>query len=90
MPIDALPKLVRERYEVHEWRHASAILERDFPREWQEVCDVLKRFRLCKTFITTPGGRAFRLARINPSFHTDRGKAAQAIIGFPIMEVEQL
>lgn len=57
MPITALPKSVRDHYEIHEWRHASAILERDFPDEWTDVLDVLMRFRLCKTFITEPGGR---------------------------------
>lgn len=57
MPINALPQLIRDNYEIHEWRHASAIFERDFPAEWADVIDVLARFRLCETFITTPGGR---------------------------------
>ncbi len=57
MPISALPIKLRENYEIHEWRHASAIFERDFPEEWSDICDVLSRFRLCKTFLTIPGGR---------------------------------
>lgn len=57
MPISAIPAAIQAHYEIHEWRHASAILERDFPTEWNDVCDVLTRFRLCKSFITTPGGR---------------------------------
>lgn len=57
MAISALPKSVQSHFEIHEWRHASAIFERDFPSEWADVCDVLSRFRLCKSFLTTPGGR---------------------------------
>jgi hypothetical protein len=57
MPISAIPQNVQDKYEIHVWRHASAILERDFPAEWNEICGVLERFRLCQSFLTTPGGR---------------------------------
>lgn len=57
MPINALPKIILDNFEIHEWRHATAIFERDFPDEWNDVCDVLTRFRLCKSYLTTPGGR---------------------------------
>ena len=57
MPLRDLPQSIRDRYEVHEWMHATAILRSDFPDEWQDVIDVLNAFRLCKSFITTPGGR---------------------------------
>jgi hypothetical protein len=56
MTIDALPFYIRDRFEVHEWRHATAILATDFPEEWADLCDVLPRFRLCKSFITKGGG----------------------------------
>jgi hypothetical protein len=56
MPITSLPKFIRENFEVHEWRHASAILEKDFPAEWADLCDVLPKFRLCKSYISKGGG----------------------------------
>jgi len=56
MPITALPKIVQDRFEVYEWRHATAILETDFPSEWGDLCDVLPKFRLCKSFIVKGGG----------------------------------
>jgi hypothetical protein len=31
MSINSLPAFLRENYEVHEWKHATAILEHDFP-----------------------------------------------------------
>lgn len=57
MPLNALPQKILDNFEIHEWRHATAIFERDFPNEWNDVCDVLSRFRLCKSYLTTPGGR---------------------------------
>ena len=57
MPIKSFPKFIRDKYEIHEWRHASAILEKDFPSEFVDICDVLSRFRLNKSFIDVGGGR---------------------------------
>jgi len=56
MPISALPTTIRNLFEVHEWRHATAILRTDFPNEWADLCDVLPKFRLCKSYIVKGGG----------------------------------
>ncbi len=72
MPISALPQKIRDHYEIHEWRHASAILEKDFPSEWSDICDVLPRFKLCKSFITTKGGNK---SEISKWFDTHLNKA---------------
>ena len=56
MPITALPKTIQDRFEVYEWRHATAILETDFPNEWADLCTVLPKFRLCKSYIVKGGG----------------------------------
>jgi hypothetical protein len=56
MAIEHLPEFIRQNYEVHEWRHASAILKSDFPAEWQELIDILCDFRLKKTDVLAPGG----------------------------------
>ncbi len=57
MTTTELPAFIRENYEIHEWRHASAILRQDFTREYQDICDVLMRFRLKKSYIAVGGGR---------------------------------
>lgn len=62
MAINALPQFVLDHYEVLEWNHATAILERDFPQEWLELCDVLVNFRLRKSHIVQPGGRKSPIA----------------------------
>jgi len=51
-----LSKFIRKHYEVHEWRHALAILRQDFPSEHSDVCDILNRFRLSKSWIVVGGG----------------------------------
>ena len=43
-------------YEIHEWRHACAILKQNFPKEFSDICDVLTRFRLMKSSLVTGGG----------------------------------
>jgi hypothetical protein len=55
--IHSLPRHIEENYEIYQWRHALAILACDFPSEWDDICSVLGEFRLCKSFIATPGGR---------------------------------
>jgi hypothetical protein len=57
MGIEVLPEFVREHYEVHEWKHACAILSQDFPSELNDICDVLTTFRLRRSWIAKGGGR---------------------------------
>jgi len=56
MPIDNFPDFVQTHYEIHEWRHASAILKEDFPSEFLDVCNVMSRFRLKKSDLVVGGG----------------------------------
>lgn len=62
MTFDDFPQFIREYYEIHEWRHASAILVKDFLQEWQDLVTVLSSFRLHKSFIATPGGSKSKVA----------------------------
>lgn len=57
-----LPPFIRANYEFHEWRHALAILRNDFATEYSEICDVLSRFRLRKSWITVGGGRKSKVS----------------------------
>lgn len=62
MARENLAQFVRDNYEVHEWRHALAILRTDFPAEYADVLDVLTRFRLQKSWITVGGGRKSKVS----------------------------
>ena len=73
MSIDLLPKPILKNYEVHEWKHACAILKNDFPEEWEEIINLLDQFTLCKSWITVGGGRKSKVAEVIDSFLYDRG-----------------
>lgn len=62
MSLDRLPTFIREHYELHEWNHGQAILELDFPNEWNDLVEVLTGFRLYRSAIATPGGRKSSVA----------------------------
>lgn len=57
MALEDFPEFIRENYELHEWRHASAILQADFSDQCADIYDVLGRFRLLKSAIAVGGGR---------------------------------
>lgn len=68
-PLEAIPENIRDKYEVHEWRHATAILKEDYPQEWQDILAVLSKFCLCRSEIEIPGGRKSPIAcRIDEAF----------------------
>lgn len=73
MSIKLLPKFIRANYEVHEWKHASAILTSDFPSEWKDIIDLLTEFRLCRSWIKEAGGRKSKVAMAIDTFLYRRG-----------------
>jgi hypothetical protein len=62
MTIDDLPPFIRDHYEIHEWRHASAVLATDFPDEWRDIITVLTDFRLKKSAVSVGGGNKSPIA----------------------------
>jgi CRISPR-associated protein Csd2 len=51
-----IPDELQELYEVHDYRHAAAILACEFPDESQEVFTALRSFRFTKDQILKSGG----------------------------------
>jgi hypothetical protein len=73
MGVELLPKNIIKNYEVHEWKHACAILANDFPEEWKDIVDLLTQFHLCKSWITVGGGRKSAVASAIDDFLYKRG-----------------
>ena len=57
MALDLFPQGILDKYEVYEWRHASSILNIDFPEQWNDLIALLDTFELRKSSIITSGGR---------------------------------
>lgn len=55
MGLEVWPQSLRDKYEMHEWRHASAILRTDFPAEFDDISTILDGFVLKKSQIVAPG-----------------------------------
>jgi hypothetical protein len=58
-----LPQFVGDNYEVHEWKHACAILRYDFPVEFDDMMAVLTQFRVPKSSLVVGGGGKTRIAQ---------------------------
>lgn len=71
-PIAAFPEYIQNNYEIHEWRHASAILETDYPDEWASIVGVLTRFVICHSHIIVGGGGRSLISRsLDGAFYAD-------------------
>ena|ERR1700730_5107127 len=68
MGINLLPQFIRSHYEVHEWKHACAILKGDYPNEWKDIVDVLTQFRLCMSWINVGGGNKTKVSNAIDDF----------------------
>ncbi len=67
------PKFVRENYDIHEWKHASAILECDFPTEFRDLTEVLELFRIPKSSLIAGGGGKTKIAQELDRCFAERG-----------------
>lgn len=73
MSIKLFPDFIIKNYEIHEWKHAIAILNGDFPNEWKDLIDLLTAFRLNKSWISVGGGRKSQVSDSIDSFLYARG-----------------
>lgn len=73
MSIDGFPKDVLAKFEIHEWKHACAILKSDFPDEWHDLIEMLQAFQLKKTWLTQGGGNKTELAKWVDNFMRGKG-----------------
>jgi hypothetical protein len=51
-----IPPDIAELYEIHDYKHAAAILAIEFPMEFKELCEALRKFRLTVEDIKIAGG----------------------------------
>lgn len=73
MQINDFPQDILDTYELHEWRHAIAVLKNDFPAEWEDILALLRQLVLPKSWILAPGGRKSPIAEWIDGFMGERG-----------------
>lgn len=73
MALNNLPNNILDDYEIYEYKHAVAILQNDFPNEYQDIIDLLNDFVLRKSEILTAGGRKSPIAARLDGFLYQRG-----------------
>lgn len=90
MAIDSFPEFVKSHYEIHEWRHASAVLERDFPNEWNDIVGVLTNFRLLQRDVERSGGNKSHIASVIDQAFFERGWEEKAFRTRVVVDVHEI
>lgn len=65
---DRFSKAIQEKYELSDWKHATAILMSDFPNEWKDLNDLLENFEIPLEWISEPGGNKSPIAQYVDTF----------------------
>lgn len=73
MSLNLIPQNLRLKYDFEEREHAIAILTRDFPNEFKDICDCLDSFILKRSHILTPGGQKSPISKNIDNFLRTRG-----------------
>lgn len=68
-----IPDDILDLYEVHQWKHAAAILKTDFPEEFNDLVSILREFRIRKHQVVEGGGGKSDIAVSLDKQLTDRG-----------------
>lgn len=59
-----IPDKVKQLYEVYDFKHAAAILSKEFPDEFSEICATLLTFRFSSNDIIEAGGNESKIPKI--------------------------
>ncbi len=59
-----IPVEVQELYEVHDFHHAAALLAVEFPKEFEEIVQALRTFRMGTSDILIGGGNGSNIPKI--------------------------
>jgi len=61
---DYIPDDIKDLYEVHDFKHAAAILSNEFPEEFNEICEALRKFRFSVSDIIAAGGSESHIPKL--------------------------
>lgn len=83
---DYIPKDIKEKYEIHDFKHAAAILSKEFPKAFDEICEALRKFCFTVEDVTTPGGSESQIPKkfsaiLRPFGWKEEQLTAKVIVG---------
>ena len=58
-----IPNDIAYLYEIHDYKHAAAILSKEFPKEFDELCNALREFRFTEDDLKAAGGSESRIPK---------------------------
>jgi len=85
-----LPDEVARLYEVHDFRHAAAILTHEFPEEWGDICSALRTFRFTSQMIKTPGGSESEIPKLFSQLLRPRGWVKRRLTARMIVDDQEV
>lgn len=59
-----IPEDIASKYEVYDFKHAAAIISKEFTVEFNEICDALREFRFTEDDIIAAGGNESHIPKI--------------------------
>ena len=68
-----LPDDILDTYQIEERHHACSILKTDFPEQWKDLIEVLRKFKLKRSDIAKKGGNKSPISRAIDGLFFDRG-----------------
>ncbi|MCU7879064.1 MAG: hypothetical protein KZQ84_20165 [Candidatus Thiodiazotropha sp. (ex Lucinoma borealis)] len=60
---DYIPVALQKLYEIHDYKHATAILANEFPNEAREIFEALQTFRFTEEEVKAPGGNESQIPK---------------------------
>ena len=70
---DYIPRNIQELYEIHDFKHAAAILVHEFPNEARELFTALGEFKFSEQEVKEPGGNQSAIPRKFSELLRDKG-----------------
>ena len=82
---ELVPPDIQALYEIHDYRHAAAILAVEFPTEFAEICGALRQFRYTVDEVKRPGGNESDIPKkfsglLRPAWE-ERRLSARLVVG---------
>lgn len=66
-----IPANILDKFEIHSYRGAAAVLAQSFPIQFAQIIDALTRLEITRTMIRTPGGSKGPIAKYVDTLFSD-------------------